>query len=92
MTSGLELLYWKFDDRVLLRNVGIKGTHKIAVRWSEEVFVVVAQPSMDTPVYEVKPEMGNGRSRTLHRNLLLPILNLPLDIEEPPKQSQDYTG
>ena len=28
-------------------NVGIKGIHKIANRWSEEVFVVVAQPSMD---------------------------------------------
>ena len=71
-------------DRV--QNVGIKGTHKLTDRWSEEVFVVVAQPSMDIPsmvipVFEVKPETGTWRFRTHHRNLLLPIPNLPLDIE-----------
>ena len=68
-----------------MRNVDIKGTHALADRWSDKVFLVVAQPSMDTPIFEVKPETGIGRIRTLHRNLLLPVPNLPLDIEVQPK-------
>ena len=31
------------------------------------------------PVYEVKPESGNGRTRVLHRNLLLPCSFLPVE-------------
>ncbi|RXN05991.1 Retrovirus-related Pol poly from transposon [Labeo rohita] len=34
----------------------------------------------DAPIYEVKPEQGKGRSRVLHRNLLLPCDHLPLNI------------
>ena len=33
------------------------------------------------PVYEVKPEVGNGRSRVLHRNLLLPCSHLPVETQ-----------
>lgn len=43
----------------------------------------------DTPVYEVKPENGDGRSRVLHRNLLLPCSYLPVESETKPlKRSQ----
>ena len=31
------------------------------------------------PVYEVKPESENGRTRVLHRNLLLPCSFLPVE-------------
>ena len=65
-------------DRVLVRKVGIKGRCKIANRWEEEVYVVVDQPNEDVPVFVVKRE-GKGRAtRTLHRNLLLPVNFLPL--------------
>ena len=47
--------------------------------------MVVAQPSMDIPVFLLKPETSTGRIRTLHQKLLLPIPNLPLDVEVPPK-------
>ena len=66
-------------DRVLVRNVGLKGTNKIADKWSEEVYVIVSQPNPDIPVYEVKPETGRGRVKVLHRNLLLPIPCLPVE-------------
>ena len=33
------------------------------------------------PVYAVKPETGNGRSRVLHRNLLLPCSYLPVETQ-----------
>jgi hypothetical protein len=41
--------------------------------------------SPDVPVYQLKPESGNGRTRVLHRNLLLPCDYLLS--EKPPTQS-----
>nr|KAG5695192.1 hypothetical protein BaRGS_018314 [Batillaria attramentaria] len=58
-------------DRVLVRNVTPQG--KLDDRWSEEVYLVISQPSEEVPVYQLAPEGGRGRTRTLHRNLLLPI-------------------
>jgi len=60
-------------DRVLLRNVGLQGKHKIADRWDETVYLVHSQPNSEVPVYHIKPETGDGRTKTVHRNLLLPI-------------------
>ena len=75
----------ELGDRVLLRNVGLQGTHKTADKWSQDVYVVVEQPNSDIPVYEVKPEIGSGRARILHRNLLLPIPCLPLESQAVPQ-------
>ena len=75
----------ELGDRVLLRNVGLQGTHKIADKWSQDVYVVVEQPNSDIPVYEVRPETGSGRARVLHRNLLLPIPCLPLESQAVPQ-------
>ncbi|XP_046549553.1 uncharacterized protein LOC124259461 [Haliotis rubra] len=36
----------------------------------------------DSPVYEVKPEDGIGRTRVLHRNMLLPCDGLPVEKTE----------
>ena len=33
------------------------------------------------PVYKVQPENGRGGLKTLHRNLLLPVQQLPIDAE-----------
>ena len=56
-------------DRVLVRNVGLKGKNKLADKWDEEIYRVVSQrPGL--PVYKVKGEVG-GKIRTLHRNMLL---------------------
>ena len=72
-------------DRVLLHNVGLQGTHKIADKWSQDVYVVVEQPNSDIPVYVVKPAIGSGRARVLHSNLLLPIPCLPLESQAVPQ-------
>lgn len=59
-------------DRVLLRNVGLKGKHKLECRWSSIPHVVVGKlPNI--PVYRVRPEGGRGSVRTIHCNHLLPI-------------------
>lgn len=65
-------------DRVLVRKLAFEGKHKIADKWEDDVYVVGAQPNDDVPVYKVEKENGTGRSRTLHRNHLLPISSIPI--------------
>ncbi|XP_023181681.1 uncharacterized protein LOC111606158 [Xiphophorus maculatus] len=63
-------------DRVLVRNVRLRGKHKLSDKWEQDVFVVV-KCAGDLPVYTVKPECKDGPVRTLHRDLLLPCGFLP---------------
>uniref|UniRef100_A0A1A8PLB6 Gypsy retrotransposon integrase-like protein 1 n=2 Tax=Nothobranchius rachovii TaxID=451742 RepID=A0A1A8PLB6_9TELE len=63
-------------DRVLVRNVRLRGKNKLADRWDSTVHVVVSQKA-NLPVYTVKPENQSGPARTLHRDLLLPCGFLP---------------
>ncbi|XP_038574937.1 uncharacterized protein LOC119902683 [Micropterus salmoides] len=59
-------------DRVLLKNLGLKGKHKLENRWSPVPYVVVGKmPNL--PVYKLKPEAGTGGVKTLHRDHILPI-------------------
>ena len=64
-------------DFVLVRNVGLKGKHKLADRWQQERYVVVDQPNKDIPVFKVSTENGKA-TKVLHRNMLLPLC-LPLE-------------
>lgn len=62
-------------DRVLLKNLGLKGKHKLENRWYDVPYVVVDKmPNL--PVYRVKPMDGKGKLKTLHRDNLLPIGDL----------------
>ena len=67
-------------DRVLVRNVKIRGKHKIADKWEPSVYVVKSR-SPNLPVYTVVDESGQGPERTLHRNLLLPCGSLPMNYQ-----------
>ena len=59
-------------DRVLLKNLGLRGKHKLDSRWSSTPYVVIGKlPNL--PVYRLKPEDGNSRVKTMHRDHLLPI-------------------
>ena len=64
-------------DIVLIKNVGLKGKQKLADRWNRQPYVVIDQPNKDIPVFAVKREHGKGKSKLLHRNLLLPFMSLP---------------
>ena len=64
-------------DRVLVRNLGLKGKNKLADKWEKDVYLVVDQPNSEVPVYVVKREHGKGMRKLLHRNLLLPFMALP---------------
>ena len=66
------------SDRVLVRNLSPRGgPGKIRAFWEEEIHVVVSRKNPERPVYDIKPESGKGKIRTLHRNLLLPCDYLP---------------
>ena len=69
-------------DKVLVKILAFDGTHKISDRWEEKPYVVERQPDKSIPVYVV----SNGeKTRTLHRNLLLPISHLDdRDVDPPP--------
>ncbi|XP_078332152.1 uncharacterized protein LOC144625379 [Crassostrea virginica] len=64
-------------DRVLIRNVGLKGKNKLADKWARDIYIVINQPNSDIPVFQVKKESGNEKIKTLHRNMLLPISFIP---------------
>ena len=76
-------------DRVLVKIVKFDGRHKLSNKWEEDPYIVENQPNPDIPVYIVKKENGEGRKRTLHRNLLLPIGHLnPMDTSAEPRPSR----
>jgi len=72
-------------DRVLVRNVGLKGKHKLADKWQKDPYIVIEIPNNDVPVFKVKKESGNGATKTLHRNMLLPISAIPMTLEIEPE-------
>lgn len=71
-------------DRVLLRNLGVQGKHKLKCKWRPLPYIIVEKlPNL--PVYRIKPERGLGAVKTVHRNHLLPIgylVRLPEDDSE----------
>ena len=56
-------------------------------RWENSEYVVEKRPYPDLPVYVVCPRDGEGHSRTLHRNYLLPIRsNMEQDEADGPEE------
>ena len=68
----------QLNDRVLVRNLSKRGgPGKLRAFWEKEIYVVIRHIDPLSPVYEVKRETCKGPSRVLHRNLLMPCIDLP---------------
>lgn len=67
-------------DRVLLRNLTPRGgPAKIQSYWENQVYKVMERKAIESPVYRICPENGQGRDKVVHRNLLLPCDSYPLN-------------
>lgn len=64
-------------DRVLIRQMALKGKHKLADRWDKDPYVVIGIPNKDSPVFKVRKESDESVIKTLHRNMLLPFSAIP---------------
>jgi hypothetical protein len=55
-------------DRVLLKNIHIRGKQKLANRWNREPYVIDSQPDITIPVYVIRPEYVKGKlkPKTVH--------------------------
>ena len=64
----------KPGDKVLVRNVGVRGMHKLSPTWKPEIYEVVRQVLQNKRVYELKnlsyPRQNN---RILHIDMLKPL-------------------
>ncbi len=78
----------KPGDRVLVRNMGERGgPGKLRSYWEKRIYVVKEQIS-DNPVYVIHPEGDpSARNRTIHRNLLLLVNDLPVESSTQPADS-----
>ena len=69
------------NEVVLVRKMPHTEKHKIHNRWEDEECIIVSQPSSAIPVYIVQPVVG-GKQRTLHRNLLHPLVYKLNEVED----------
>ena len=70
----------QIGDHVLVRNLSEwGGPSQLRSHWEDSIYIVVNQKHPDSPVYEVKPEAGNGSTWTLHSKPTFFCNTLPVE-------------
>lgn len=52
--QGARFSRLEIGDRVLGRNVGLKGKNKLADKWDSDVYVIKDIPNSDIPVFTIQ--------------------------------------
>ena len=60
-----------------MKILAFEGKHKLSNKWEDRPYVVLEHSNPEMPVYVVRREDGIGRTRTLHRNHLFSVSDLP---------------
>ncbi|KAL7851923.1 hypothetical protein SRHO_G00177080 [Serrasalmus rhombeus] len=76
-------------DRVLLVNKGERGKKKLADHWENTVYVVVSM-NESLNIYSIR-NPSTGRTKTVHRNLLMPVNFLPVPSWGESEQQGSYS-
>ena len=76
--SKIKYIDIDLGDRVLMKNVEKGGTGKLKSFWEKKIYEVIAKQDL-IPVYTIK-SLEDGIKKTVHRNLLMKVYNLPLDV------------
>jgi hypothetical protein len=78
-------------DIVLSRNVPIRGRHKIVDKYETEPYIIVEQQNKVTPVNFIKKKNSTTKkTKTLHRNLLLPNKTTVVSDNNNSKSTEKY--
>ena len=64
-------------DRVLVKNVEKGGTGKLKSFWGKKIYKVISKQDL-VPVYTIRL-LGGNNTKTIHRNMLLKVNDLPLN-------------
>ena len=64
-------------DRVLVPKVRVQWKQKLKDTWGIHTYIIKRKIAPDIPVYKVQMEGTNKKTRTLHRNMLLPFDGVP---------------
>jgi len=62
------------------RESHFEGRHKPSNRLETDVYFVDDQPNLEIPMYMVRRE--NEKKRTLHRNNILPVGSIPINLDD----------
>lgn len=75
---------------VYLRDVGLRGRHKIKDIWSSEVYKVLRAPAVGGSVYTIAPVNNPHQVKHIHRSLLKSKLDYVIDCpsSEPPLERE----
>ena len=62
----------EIGDKVLVRQEAFKKKQQIQDKWEEDIYLVIAQPNENFPVFIVLNERSK-KSKILHRSMLFPL-------------------